>query len=170
VLGAELRSGAFAFTWLAPVPAWKIAVGRWIGGSLVAATSMAAAFAISAVLAGVPDSAGPVAAGGAAGAVAYVAVFIAIGCIARRAAAWSLGFVFLVERLLGAALAGIAQLSPTWEARAAFLGLSDAPKDLLRDGIPQGGAAIVRLLVITVVALLVASQRLKTLKLSGSSD
>lgn len=170
VLGAELRSGAFAFTWLAPVPTWKIAVGRWMAGSLVAATSMAVAFAASAVVAGAPESAWPVAVGGATGAVAYVAVFIAIGCVARRAAAWSLGFVFLVERLLGEALSGIAQLSPTWEARAVFLGLSDAPADLLKEGIPQGGGAIVRLLIISAVALAIASRRLSTLKLSGSSD
>ena len=107
---------------------------------------------------------------GAAGAMAYVAVFIAIGCVARRAAAWSLGFVFLVERLLGEALSGIAQLSPTWEARSVFLGLSDGPSDLVKEGIPQGGAAIVRLLIISAVALAVASRRLSTLKLSGSSD
>ena len=50
----------------------------------------------------------------AVGSVAYVAVFIAIGCFTRRTAVWSLAFVFLVERLLGAALTGIAQLSPTW--------------------------------------------------------
>ena len=58
---------------------------------------------------------------------AYVAVFLAIGCITRRAAVWSLAFVFIVERLLGANLSGIAQLSPSWEARAAFVGLSDVP-------------------------------------------
>ena len=36
VLGAEIRSGAFAFTWLSPVPTWQIVLGRWIGGSIVA--------------------------------------------------------------------------------------------------------------------------------------
>ena len=76
----------------------------------------------------------------------YVAVFIAIGCLTRRTAVWSLAFVFLVERLLGAALTGIAQLSPTWESRAIFVGLlDDPPSRLVRDGIPQGGAAVVRL-------------------------
>ncbi len=170
VLGAELRSGAFAFTWLAPVPTWKIAVGRWLAGSLVAATSMAVAFAAAAFVAGAPDSAAPVALGGAMGAVAYVAVFIAIGCIARRAAAWSLGFVFLIERLLGEALSGIAQLSPTWEARAVFLGVSGAPADLVKEGIPQGWGAVVRLLIIAAVSLAIASRRLSSLKLSGSSD
>ena len=59
--------------------------------------------------------------------MAYVAVFIAIGCLTRRTAVWSLAFVFLVERLLGAALTGIAQLSPTWESRAIFVGFLDDP-------------------------------------------
>ena len=63
--------------------------------------------------------------------VSYVAVFIAIGCITRRTAVWSLAFVFLVERLLGAALTGIAQLSPTWESRAIFVGLLDDVPDRL---------------------------------------
>ena len=69
-----------------------------------------------------------------------------IGCLTRRTAVWSLAFVFLIERLLGAALTGIAQLSPTWESRAIFVGyLDDPPSRLVRDGIPQGGDAVVRL-------------------------
>jgi len=32
ILGAEIRSGVFAFTWLSPVPYRTIVVGRWIGG------------------------------------------------------------------------------------------------------------------------------------------
>jgi hypothetical protein len=170
VLGAELRSGSFAFTWLSPVPTWQIAVSRWLGGSIVAAGSLAVAFALAAVTAGAAGSAGPAAVAGAFGAMAYVAVFLAIGCIARRAAVWSLAFVFLVERLLGAALSGIAQLSPGWEARAAFLGLAGGPDDLVRAGIPHGTAALFRLVLITVVALALASRRLTHLKLSGTAD
>lgn len=170
VLGAEVRSGTFAFTWLSPVPRWQIAVGRWLAGSLVAGGCVAVSFAGAALAAGVPSSAGPVAVAGAFGALAYVAVFVAIGCIAQRAAVWSLAFVFLVERLLGAALSGIAQLSPAWVARAAFLDLSSGPADLVRDGIPQGTAALVRLLTIAAVALTVASVRLAHLTLHGSAD
>ena len=71
------------------------------------------------------------------GAAAYIAVFIAIGCVARRAAVWSLAFVFLVERLLGTALSGIAQWSPTWESRAVFVDFAPgAPNSIVRDGIP----------------------------------
>lgn len=170
VLGAEVRSGAFTFTWMAPVPTWQIAVGRWLGGTIVAAGCLALAFAAAAVVAGAGESAESVAIAAAFGAQAYVAVFLAIGCITKRAAVWSLAFVFLVERLLGAELAGIAQLSPAWEARAAFIGLSDAREDFIREGIPDGGAALVRLSVISVVALALASSRLRRLRLTGSSD
>ena len=170
VLGAEVRSGTFAFTWMSPVPTWQIAVGRWIGGTIAAAGTLAVAFALSAVVAGAPETAGAAAVSGAFGAAAYIAVFIAIGCMTKRAAVWSLAFVFLFERLLGAALAGIAQLSPSWEARAAFVGLTDVRDDFVRAGIPHGTAALVRLAVLTVVALALANWRLRTLKLTGSAD
>ena len=84
---------------------------------------------------------------------------------------WSLAIVFLVERLLGAALTGIAQLSPTWESRAVFVGLLDDPPDrLVREGIPTGGAAVVRLAIVTAVALVVAAWRMRHMRLSGASD
>lgn len=170
VLGAEVRAGSFSFTWMSPVPTWQIAVGRWLGGTIAAAGCMAVAFSLAALVAGAPESIGPVAVAGAFGAQAYVAVFIAIGCITKRAAVWSLAFVFLVERLLGAALAGVAQLSPSWEARAAYIGLSDAREDFVREGIPNGTAALVRLSLISVVALALASSRLRHLRLTGSAD
>lgn len=171
VLGAEVRSGVFPFTWLTPTPLTTIVVGRWLGGLLVALASIVPAAALAAVVAGVPHAAGFAALAAALGAGAYLAVFVAIGCIARRAAVWSLAFVFLVERLLGAALSGIAQLSPGWESRAVFVGLvHEVPARLVRRGIPTGGGAVARLLVITVVALAIARWRLGRLSLAGASD
>lgn len=171
VLGAEIRGGTFLFTWMTPVPVWQIALGRWLGGSVVALVTIAPACGVAAFVAGSSDSAGPIVVASAAEAVSYVAVFIAIGCLTTRTAVWSLAFVFLIERLLGAALTGIAQLSPTWEARAAFVGLlDDAPRRLVREGIPQGGGAVGRLAIVTVVALAVATWRMRHLRLSGASD
>jgi len=170
VLGAEVRSGTFAFTWMSPVPTWLIAIGRWIGGTIAAAGTLAVAFALAAVVAGAPGTAAAAAVSGAFGAGAYVAVFIAIGCITKRAAVWSLAFVFLFEYLLGNALAGIAQISPSWEARSAFVGLTDVRSDLVRAGVPHGSAALVRLVILTVIALLLANARLRHLKLTGSAD
>lgn len=170
VLGSEIRSGSFTFTWLSPTPTWQIVLGRWLGATIVGGGTLAGAFALAAVAAGHPANADAIAVAAAFGSMAYIAVFLAIGCLVRRAAVWSLAFVFLVERLLGAVLAGIAQVSPGWEARAAFIAFANAPADLVRDGIPHGGAAIVRLLLITLVGLALASWRLGHLRLSGSTD
>ncbi len=171
VLGSEIRAGTFHFTWLSPTPTWQIVLGRWLGGSLVALVTIAPSCALAAVVAGSPGSAGPAFLASAIGSVSYVALFIAIGCITQRTAVWSLAFVFLVERLLGAALTGIAQLSPTWESRAIFVGyLDNPPNRLVRDGIPQGGDAIVRLMIVTIVALLLANWRMGRLRLSGAAD
>jgi ABC-type transport system involved in multi-copper enzyme maturation permease subunit len=171
VLGAEVRAGTFQFTWLSPTPTWQIVFGRWLGGSIVALLTIAPATALAAVVAGAPNDAVAAFVAAAFGSVAYVAIFIAIGCLTRRTAVWSLAFVFLVERLLGAALTGIAQLSPTWESRAIFVSYShNVPSRLVRAGIPHGAGAATRLLIVTLVALIVAAWRIGHLQLSGATD
>jgi hypothetical protein len=76
-----------------------------------------------------------------------------------------------LERLLGAALTGIAQISPTWESRAIFVGyLDDPPSRLIRTGIPDGGAAVGRLVIVAAVALVIATWRMSHMRLSGASD
>ena len=171
VLGAEIRAGTFHFTWLSPAPGSQIVLGRWIGGAAVAVVTIGPACALAAVVAGIDDALVPLVIGGVTGAIAYVALFIAIACVTKRTAVWSLAIVFLVERLLGAALSGIAQISPSWLSRAVFAGLlDDPPNRLIRDGVPQGNDAIVRLAVITVVSLTIASWRMRHMKLSGATD
>jgi ABC-type transport system involved in multi-copper enzyme maturation permease subunit len=171
ILGAEVRSGTFHFTWLSPTPVWQIVLGRWLGGSAVAVVTIAPAAALAAVVAGAPSEIGPVVLAASVEAVSYLACFIAIGTMTRRTAVWSLAFVFLVERLLGAALTGIAQLSPTWESRAILIGLMDDPPNrLVREGIPEGWGAVVRLAIVSAVALGLAMWRLRHLRLSGAAD
>lgn len=125
VLGAEVRAGTFHFTWLSPVRTSTIAIGRWAAGSLVVALAMGPSFFAAALIAGSPRAAAPAALGAVAGGATYVALFLCIGVLVRRAAVWSLGVVFLGERLLGGVLTGIAQLSPMWESRAVFTGLAE---------------------------------------------
>jgi ABC-2 type transport system permease protein len=171
VLGAEVRAGTFHFTWLTPTPTWEVVLGRWTAGSIVALVTIAPACALAAIVAGTPESAVAAFVAAAVGSAAYIAVFVAIAVLTRRTAVWSLTFAFLVERLLGTALTGIAQLSPTWESRAIFLGLTnDVPSHIVRKGIPQGGAAVVRLALVTIVVLLVAIWRMSHMRMAGASD
>ena len=170
VLGADVRAGSFSLTWLSPVAFPVIAVGRWLGGWLVALVTITPAMAVATILAGVPEAAVPMAVATAAGSAAYLALFIVIGVLVRRAALWSLAIVLLGEWLLGATITGIAQLSPLWMAQQTFAGLWADGEYLERNGIPLGGSAIVRLAVITVVLLLVATWRLRRMKPVGGSD
>ncbi len=170
VLGAEIRAGTFHFTWLSPAPVRTIVVGRWLGGWLVALVTLVPAVALSAVVAGSPQSAWAMVVATAAASAAYLGLFVLVGCVARRAAVWSLAIVFLIERLLGAALSGIAQLSPMWEGRAVFAGLAPGAQELERKGVPDGWAGVVRLAIITLVTLALASGRLRHLRLTGASD
>ena len=170
VLGAEVRAGTLHFTWLSPAAFATIVLGRWLAGFVAALVALALPFGVAALVAGVPGAVGPLALAAAAGSAAYVGVFVLLGALTRRAVVWSLGFVVLGERLLGTALAGVAQWSPGWEARAVYARLGPEASDWLhRDGIPEGRAAVVRLLIIAAVALVGASLRLGRLRLSGPS-
>ena len=170
VLGAEVRAGTLHFTWLSPVSFATIVVGRWLAGLIVAGAVLVVPFGLAGVVAGVPGAIGPLALAAGAGAAGYVAVFVLIGALTRRAVVWSLGFVILTERLLGTALSGIAQWCPGWEARAVYAKLGpSAAEHLHRSGIPEGGNAVVRLLIIAAVALAIAAFRLGRLRLSGPS-
>jgi ABC-2 type transport system permease protein len=170
LLGAEIRSGIFAFTWLSPVRYGTIVAGRWLGGCLIAAVILIPAAAAAAVVAGAPSSAGAAVVAAVAGAAAYLALFLAIGASFRRPVVWSLVLVILVERLLGAALAGIAQLSPGWLAQAVLVGLTSPAGDLQREGIPHGWAAVGRLVLVAAVGLAIATRRLRSLRPASSSD
>lgn len=170
VLGAEVRSGTLAFTWLTPVRFWELALARWLGGWLVALCTLVPAAAVAAVIAGAGALVGPIVLATAAGSAAHIALFVLIGAVTRRAAVWSLAVVFVIERLLGAVLSGIAQLSPTWQGLAVFTGLGDVPGVSSRDGIPEGWAAVVRLGLITAVCLALATLGLRRLQLTGARD
>ena len=172
VLGADLRAGTFPYTWLSPVPFPTIVVGRWLGGWLVALATLTPALVLATVVAGVPEGAGPMAVAAATGSAAYIGLFVMLGVLARRAAVWSLAVVFLGERLLGGVLSGIAQISPLWETQQVYAGLADGAGGwrLLRDGTPDGWAAVMRLGVILVVTLAVATWRLAHLTPTGGDE
>jgi hypothetical protein len=172
VLGADLRAGTFAFTWLSPVRFSTIVIGRWLGGWLVALVTLVPSLVLAALVAGEPEVAGPMAIAAAAGSAAYIGLFVMLGATARRSAVWALAVVFMGERLLGEALSGIAQISPMWVTGQAYAGLAedDGGWRLLRDGVPNGWGAVARLVTILVVTLAVAAWRLAYLRPTGGDE
>ena len=138
VLGAEVRAGTFHFTWLSPAPTWQIVLGRWLGGSIVALVTIAPACALAAVVAGAPSSAGPASSPppSAACPTSPCSSPSAASPGAPRCGRWrscSSSSACSAPRSTG-----IAQLSPTWESRAIFVGLLDDPPTPAR---PRGHPA-----------------------------
>jgi ABC-type transport system involved in multi-copper enzyme maturation permease subunit len=170
VLGAEMRSGSFALTWLSPTPFTTIVAARWLAGWIVASVALVPAMVLAALAAGLPSAIGPLVLATVAAAGAYVALFVFVGAAVQRAALWSLAIVLLGERLLGEALAGIAQLSPQWLARTTYGGLGPDADNLLRDGVPAGAGAVVRLAIVTAVCLWLSVRRVRRPRLVGAPD
>ena len=170
LLGAEIRSGVFAFTWLSPVRFRTIVVGRWAGGYAIAVAILVPAVVAGAIVAGAPSAIGPAVVAVVVGAGAYLGLFLAIGATFRRPVVWSLALVILVEHLLGAALTGVAQLSPAWLAQAALEGLTHPGSEGFREGVPHGWAAVGRLALVAVVGLAIATRRLRHVKPASPSD
>jgi len=169
VLGADARAGTFQLTWLSPVSFATIAFGRWLGGWFVALVTVTPAFALAPIIAGQPEAAGPMAVAAATGSAAYIALFLLIGVLVKRSTIWALAVVLIGERLVGAALSGVGQISPMWEAQQTFVGLwDDGGHFIARDGMPDGTAAVVRLVLVTIICLGVATWRLGRMRpLSG---
>lgn len=169
VLGADARAGTFQLTWLSPVHFGTIAVGRWLGGWIVALVTIVPAFGVAALIGGQSEAAGALIIAAAAGSAAYIALFLLLGVLVKRSAIWSLAVVLVGERLVGGELSGVGQLSPMWQAQQTFAGLwEDSQEFILREGMPDGWAAVIRLAVITVICLGVATWRLGRMRpLSG---
>jgi ABC-2 type transport system permease protein len=170
VLGAEVRAGTFGLTWLSPVRFSTIVLARWLAGWLVAAGALVPALALSAAIAGVPEAAAPIAVAAVAGTAAYLALFVFIGATFRRAAWWSLAIVLLGERLLGGVLTGIAQLSPQWLSTMVYAGLGPHAEGLQRAGMPTGGAAVGRLVLLSVVFVLLAVRQIRRFRITSVGE
>ena len=171
VMGADVRAGTLPFTWLSPVPFRVIAVARWAAGTLVAWVTIVPAFALAAVLAGVPRAAGPA----------------AVATVGRRRC---IRGAVRARRLRHPASDGVVARQSCFSARASWPPRSSASPNCRRagwrsrcstgsptslptscaTGWPRGWGAAVQLVVVTVVCLALSGWRLGHLRLSGSSD
>ena len=90
--------------------------------------------------------------------------------LVRRSALWSLAIVLLGEWLLGTPLTGIALVSPLWEAQQAFAGLWEDGDLIARSGMPSGWGAVLRLAILTLAALALATWRVAHMRPLAGDD
>jgi ABC-2 type transport system permease protein len=162
VLGPEVDDGSIIYLLSKPVNRYGVALSKWLvalGATLVAGalpifvaglvtghSTRATAFLVAAAVAG----------------TAYAALFLAISAVTRHAVIASLMFVLIWESLLGNLFSGIAWLSiGQWGLRTGH-GISDYLPDPAN--LPY---AIIASLVVTVVGVWFAGDRLRSFSLKG---
>ena len=169
LLGAEIRSGVFAFTWLSPVRYSTIIVGRWLGGCAIAIAILVPAVVVGAVVAGALSAAGPaVVAASSAGPPTWPCSSPSGRCSSGPSSGrWpsSLSSSTSSARRWRASPSDARLAGPGGSRRAHGPGGKPAA-----GGHPHGWAAVGRLAVVAAVGLAIATRRLRRLRPGSAAD
>ncbi len=168
-LGDERTQHTLSFLTLRPLPRWQIAAAK-------AAAAWAAAYAVLAVaglaLAGTllvtqgdGSAVAPLLLGLALNVAGYVAVFVPLGLVMRRAVLAGLGFVFVWEAGLSLAISALATFSVTRIGLSAYAGLVEESFDSLREPlgavVPGVGGAVAKAAVLLALGVLLTTELLR---------
>jgi ABC-2 type transport system permease protein len=162
VLGPEVDDGSIVYLLSKPVNRHGVAVSKWLvalGATLVAG---ALSILVAALMTGDSTRAVALFVAAAVAGTAYSALFLAISAVTRHAVIASLMFVLIWESLLGNLFSGIAWLSISqWGVRIGHAISSELPDPA------NLGYAIVASLLVTVVGVWFAGDRLRSFALTG---
>lgn len=165
VLAAEVDDGSIVYLLAKPISRHVIVVSKYVVA--VAATSAFTVLPItlaSAIMTGGLRSTIGYGLGALLGSVAYCAIFILLSAFTRHAVAFGLLYVLIWEGLLGGLLSGVRWLSVGHWAHA--LAASIAGDDTLPDSVGPA-YAVAAAIVVTVGALWLAGDRLRSFRLTG---
>ena len=162
VLGPEVDDGSIVYLLSKPVNRYGVAISKWVvalGATLVAG---ALPILVGGLVTGDSTRALALFVGAAVAGTTYSALFLAISAVTRHAVIASLMFVLIWESLLGNLFTGVAWLSiGQWGVR-----VGHAVSDALPDPANMPYAVIASLLV-TVVGVWFAGDRLRSFSLRG---
>ena len=162
VLGPEVDDGSIVYLLAKPVNRYGVAISKWVVA--LAATLVAGALSIFVAALVTGDGARAVAllVGALVAGTAYSALFLAISAVTRHAVIASLMFVLIWESLLGNLFTGVAWFSiGQWGIRVGHE-ISDQLPDPAN--LPW---AVVGSLVVTLVGVWFAGDRLRSFSLRG---
>ncbi len=173
VLGAEVDDGTIVFLLVNPVPRWEIIAAKLFVAELVTlvlvvpVTAVTGAILVSGAQGVDPAIATGFTVGVAAGAVVYVAIFLAMSVVTSRALALGLGYVLIWEGFLASLFAGTRNLS----VREYTLSIAQqvAGVDLTAGQAIAPALAVIMSVVVTVVAVAIAIRRLGSFSITGGN-
>ena len=160
-LREERDSGTLPYLYMRPISRTSLAVSALAAGT-AAALVIAVGGWLATVVASLAVGTGlstslPGLALFVSAAVGYAAIFVPLGYLMSRAVLAGLGYVIVVESILGAAVAGLAQFSIWRIAASIYADLapvvgSDA-EDLLNGVTPGVGGGVIKIAAVVVVGL-----------------
>ena len=158
-LGNWVDDETLVYIWLRPVKRSVVAAAAALASLTVAVPVVSVSLMVMAALGSGADASAIVATGvsTALGATAYVALFVALGLIIKRALLWGLVYVFIWEFFVARAGAGAARLSINSYAASILARLGDVEIRLADRGLTT---SYIVLASVTAVALAFTTWRL----------
>lgn len=168
VIAPEIDDGEIVYLLAKPVSRWSIVVSKLATAIVltIAFTTIPTLIAGAIITGDVIDPIPGFAVGTILGAVAYCALFVLLGVVSRHAAVFGLLYALVWESLVGGYVPGARAVSvQDWAYSATYVLSTDLETK------PEVGAAVAvpLLAAVTVVATVMAVQRLKSLSLAGES-
>lgn len=177
-LGGERRDGTLSFLLLKPVPRWVVVAAKmlaaWMASFVLAGASAGAITVAYAFAADDWSTLFPILVGIGISTAAYVAVFVPLGYVIRRAVIVGLVYVFVWESIAG----GLPGLAPTslWRIGfSAFAGMVrtrvilDVEDFALGSVDPGLGGALAKVAVLLLIGVVVTTQLLTRRDVTGET-
>ncbi len=160
-LGDMREDGTLVYLWLRPMDRWPIVVGAWLAAVTVSLPlTLVPLIASSVAVDGGASLVGATAVAGTVGVLAYSALFVLVGLLLKNAIVWGLGYVLIWEGIVAAFGSFAAKLAIRGYTRSILTSVTEVDLDL---GDLSLGVAVVVPLVASVVALGLASYRLRVM-------
>jgi ABC-2 type transport system permease protein len=169
-LGNEIEDRTLPYLTLKPIGRLRIILGKLAGTVLVAAPIMLGALTATYLIVFRGDSGdnlrilGAIAASAFVAIIAYSAIFILLSLLITRALVVGIIYSLVWESLLGRFLPGLRVVSVRHFTRSIFVGVLNDPR-VAMDNATSTNAAILTLLIVSAMAVILATWRLRNMNL-----
>lgn len=163
-LGDAREDGTLVYLWLRPIDRWPVVVGAWLAAVTVSLPLTIVPLAVAAgVSRGGSDLVVATVIASVVGVVAYSALFTLLGLLVRNSIVWGLGYILIWEGVISGFAPSAAKLAIAGYTRSILTDMTDVSLEL---GDQTLAAGIAVPLVVTVVALVLASRRLRNMDIA----
>jgi ABC-2 type transport system permease protein len=163
-LGDMREDGTLVYLWLRPMDRWPVVVGSWLAAITLSLPITLVPLVISALAVnGGGLLTGATVLAGVAGVLSYSALFVLVGLLLKNPIVWGLGYILIWEGLAAQFFGSLAKLAIRGYTRSIITSRTGVDLELGDLSLTMG---IVVPLVVTVVAIVLASARLQSMEVA----